>query len=182
MSGDLKHNDVALKLRSLQNYSGYTLQEMADTSGMPKRSLENYMRQKNLQRRGLDALNSLADGLKVSIDWLLGRTDEKFTPEFTTEDYALFCHSVVLRLLDEVVRTAGKRPEIFDADLLTIDDVPISDVSLAAMLDFMHVVKVQGGNPSRPKGYGVEQFRSISDVAISKGLPQYVETILRHEL
>ena len=174
--------DVAQKLRSLQSHYGLTLQEMADRCALPKRSLENYMRLKKPQRPGLDALRSIADGLKVSIDWLLGRIDERFAPEFTTEDYALFCHSVVLRLLDEVVTNAAKNPEAFDADKLTINDVAISDISAAAILDFIHVVEKQKGNPNRPSGYGVEQFKSIAGSAIAKGRPQHVEEILGRKL
>jgi transcriptional regulator with XRE-family HTH domain len=178
MSDDPKFNDVAQKLRSIQNHYGYTLQEMADNCGMPKWSLENYMRLKNPQRPGLDALKSLADGLNVSIDWLLGRVDERFAPELTTEDYALFCHSVVLRLPGQIVTAASERPEAFDAKLYTIDGVSTSDISAAAM----HVVQRQGGNPNTPKEYGIEQFRSIGDSDISERLPQHVEDILASEL
>ena len=130
----------------------------------------------------LDALRSIADGLKVSIDWLLGRIDERFAPEFTTEDYALFCQSVVLRLLDEVVTNAAKNPEAHDADKLTINDVPISDISAAAILDFIHIVERQKGNSNRPSGYGVEQIGSIAGSANSKGLPQHVEGIPERKL
>lgn len=169
MSDTAADDDVARKLRALQDFYGLTLQEMADRCGLPKRSLENYIRTKKPQRPGLDALRSMADGLEVSIDWLIGRTDEAFAPEFSTEDYALFCHGVVLRLLADLIPLASNEPSAFDDKKLTIKDVEHTDIAASAMLEFIEVVRIQSGNKGRPEGYFGTKFRVVSESAKQRG-------------
>ncbi|MDA7427907.1 helix-turn-helix transcriptional regulator [Primorskyibacter aestuariivivens] len=170
--------DVAGRLRALQEHYGLTIQEMADRCSLPKRSLENYMKRTNPQRPGLDALRGIADGMGVSIDWLVGRSPEMSAPEFRSEDYATFCHSVVLRLLSELIPIAASEPGRFDAQLLTIDGRDHADIAARAMLDFMNVVRVQSGNATRPEGYFHRQFDAISKRAdrTEKGGSNSVDT------
>lgn len=72
-------------LRRLKVANGWTLAEMASLTGLPKRSIESYMREKDPQKPGLDALKRMAKGLNVSVDALVfGGSDE---PE--KDDYEL---------------------------------------------------------------------------------------------
>ncbi len=80
MEDSAEQTTVAERLRALQSQNGMTIAEMAETCGLPKRSLENYMNVRVPQRPGVDALIAIAKGLDVSIDWLVGLTD---TPEFS---------------------------------------------------------------------------------------------------
>ena len=55
--------EVAQRLRRLQAEEGITLQEMADRCGISKASLANYVRQKDPQKPGLDAVVAIAEGM-----------------------------------------------------------------------------------------------------------------------
>lgn len=63
--------DFSRRLRHLRNINDWTVQEMAEMTGVPKRTLDNYMLKKNAPQPGLDALVKIAVGLGVSLDWLL---------------------------------------------------------------------------------------------------------------
>lgn len=52
-----------------------TIKEMAQPCGVPKSSLEGYLRLKEPKRPGIDAVVSIAAAMNVSIDWLVGRSD-----------------------------------------------------------------------------------------------------------
>lgn len=175
---ELSKDVVAERLRALQSHYGSTLQEMADRCGLPKRSLENYMRSKNPQRPGLDALVSMANGFEVSVDWLVGRSNERHAPEFTTEAYALFCHSVVLRLLDELIHIAAEDPQAFDQNRRTIAGRDFADIAAWAMLEFFEVVNVQRGNAKRPHGYFQDRFQDASDRAKRNAITRSVSDLL----
>lgn len=62
--------DFAERLRTLREGQGLTVQEMADRTGVPKRSLEKYMLRTEANTPGLDALVKLSKGLSISLDWL----------------------------------------------------------------------------------------------------------------
>jgi len=63
---------IDARLRQLQAEHGWSLQQLADRTGLSKSSLQNYMRKKEPQKPGVDAIVALAAGLGVSTDWLLG--------------------------------------------------------------------------------------------------------------
>lgn len=63
--------EFSRRLRHLRNINDWTVQEMAEMTGVPKRTLDNYMQKKNAPQPGLDALVKIASGLGVSLDWLL---------------------------------------------------------------------------------------------------------------
>jgi transcriptional regulator with XRE-family HTH domain len=63
---------IDARLRRLQSEHGWSLQQVADRTGLSKSSVQNYMRKNDPQKPGVDALIALASGLDVSTDWLLG--------------------------------------------------------------------------------------------------------------
>lgn len=169
MSNDAVSTDIAARLRQLQTKQGLTLQEMADRCGLPKRSLENYMKPKDAQRPGVDALLGIADGLNVSIDWIVGRSEELGTPEFTREDYAVFCQSAVLHVLIRILDAVKANPTgAIDVEAGRIMGYELHEVAAVAMLDFVAISELQAGHPSRPKDYFKRSFASLSDMALNR--------------
>lgn len=64
-------SELVQRLHSLRVGRGLTINQMADQCGLPKSSLESYMRMSGAKRPGIDALASIASGLGVSLDWLV---------------------------------------------------------------------------------------------------------------
>lgn len=52
-----------------------TEKELAKRSGVPNRSISNYINRKNMMKA--DALAAIAEALECSTDWLLGRKEER---------------------------------------------------------------------------------------------------------
>lgn len=63
--------DLAARLRTLQGSQDWTVQEMAALAGLPKRSLENYMRKTGPQIPSAEVLAKMAEAYGVPVDWLL---------------------------------------------------------------------------------------------------------------
>lgn len=77
-SGSSSDNqDIADRLRQVQREQGLSVEQMADRAGVPKNSLQNYMRRSGTQKPGFDAIIGICDGMGISADWLLGRTTQK---------------------------------------------------------------------------------------------------------
>ncbi|MGC9418277.1 MAG: helix-turn-helix domain-containing protein [Rhodovulum sp.] len=100
---DTEEPDILVRrLHSLLVSHGLTIKEMAERCGVPKSSLEGYMRLKGAKRPGVDALVAIADGMGVSIDWLVGRTDAWQPSEEDRQRYALALFDTVVELLREI--------------------------------------------------------------------------------
>jgi transcriptional regulator with XRE-family HTH domain len=67
----LMTQDVASRLRELRDGTGLTVADMAERTGLPKRTLDKYMLRSNPSLPGFDALIALSKGLGVSLDWLV---------------------------------------------------------------------------------------------------------------
>ncbi|HMS96633.1 MAG TPA: helix-turn-helix domain-containing protein [Tabrizicola sp.] len=88
------------RLHSLAVQRRLTIKEMAQLCGLPKSSLEGYMRLKDAKRPGIDALISIANAMDVSIDWLVGRSDGRQVGEDERRRLVL----AMFRLTIEVLR------------------------------------------------------------------------------
>lgn len=66
---------ISDRLRALKDQQGWTAQQMADATGMSRRTLESYMKRENAALPGLEALCQISRGLGVSLDWLAGVGD-----------------------------------------------------------------------------------------------------------
>lgn len=95
-------NELVQRLRQLRVSKGLTIQQMAETCGVPKSSLESYMRMSGAKRPGVDALISIADNMDVSLDWLVGRSNRKNQSENDKQRYALTVFDIVLELLRDI--------------------------------------------------------------------------------
>lgn len=64
-------NELSLRLRELRDRNSWTVADMAERTGIPKRTLDKYMLRSGASLPGFDALCSLSKGLGVSLDWLV---------------------------------------------------------------------------------------------------------------
>lgn len=71
MENSYTHTAFAKRLRQLHGKQDWTVQEMADLAGIPKRSLENYMRKSSPQVPSVEVLVKMSIGYGVPADWLL---------------------------------------------------------------------------------------------------------------
>lgn len=62
---------LASRLRQLQVQNDWTVVEMAQLVGIPKRSLENYMRKEHAQVPSVEVIVKMSQGFGVALDWLL---------------------------------------------------------------------------------------------------------------
>jgi len=62
---------VSFRLRSLRDRNGWTVADMAERTGIPKRSLDKYLLLHSASLPGFEALRMLSKGLGVSLDWLV---------------------------------------------------------------------------------------------------------------
>lgn len=65
------------RLRILKDELGATAQEMADRSGIPKRTLEKYMLKSGAASPGIEVVQTICTTFDVSADWLLGLSDKR---------------------------------------------------------------------------------------------------------
>lgn len=75
--------DLSSRLRELRERNNWTVADMAERTGIPKRTLDKYMLRQSASLPGFDALCSLSRGLGVSLDWLI------FGAEFASEGVEL---------------------------------------------------------------------------------------------
>ncbi|NDW44389.1 helix-turn-helix domain-containing protein [Ruegeria sp. PrR005] len=95
-------SDLAKRLRTLQASEGLSIQEMAERCGLSKASLANYLRLKDPQRPGFDAVVAIANGMGVSIDWLAGLAADSTPAKEAKYSDALMVFSVAHQLLVEL--------------------------------------------------------------------------------
>lgn len=143
--------EIVNRLLLLRLRNGLTTQKMAEICGLPKSSLESYMKVIGAKRPGLDALMAIAEGMDVSIDWLVGRTEDSFSPKLNQREYALACFNAALRLLRFLREFEEANPgPLFTAE--TAAGKQDYHIAANAMLDFMEAVRLyqnSGKNPDR---------------------------------
>lgn len=62
------------RLRSLQAGNNWTVQDLADKTGISKRTLDKYLLKTGASQPGIDVVVKIAEALGVSLDWIvLGR-------------------------------------------------------------------------------------------------------------
>lgn len=68
-------SDLSFRLRGLRDRNSWTVADMAERTGIPKRTLDKYMLRNDASLPGFDALCALSRGLGVSLDWLVFGAD-----------------------------------------------------------------------------------------------------------
>ncbi|TCM79650.1 helix-turn-helix domain-containing protein [Rhodovulum steppense] len=106
--------DLSARLRDLKEAHGWTAKEMGEMIGIPKRTMESYMRPRDAAYPGVDALRKLATGLGVSLDWLV------FGAECAGRRSASLAKLVTLSAAREVL------PDLFQA-IDRVDDEPLEE-------------------------------------------------------
>lgn len=106
-------SEIALRLRKLRDQSGWTVADMAERSGIPKRTLDKYMLRAGASLPGFDALCSLSKGLGVSLDWLVFGADTASNGVELIVDRAT--NDVVILLIETILH----HHKIGQPDLLT---------------------------------------------------------------
>lgn len=64
-------SQVSNRLRELRDQNNWTVADMSERTGIPKRTLDKYMLRQGASLPGLEALCALSRGLGVSLDWLI---------------------------------------------------------------------------------------------------------------
>lgn len=141
MSNKEPTSELVNRLHSLRIRRGMTIQQMAEASGLPKSSLESYMRIEGARRPGVDALVSLANGLDVSIDWLVGRSNDSFSRSLTEKDYAISCFSAVLGVLNWL-HEKQLDSAISIIETHSIAGVEDAEIAAKAMLTFVENISI----------------------------------------
>lgn len=145
---DIERPDTLVdRLHMVQNRAGLSIKEMAERCGVPKSSLESYMRLKgDAKRPGIDALIAISRGMNVSIDWLVGRSAESSSHTIRQRDYALGCFNVVLALLNWLKTQQEKSPSpILTSDTIAgLDDATIAARSMMEFVETMQRVAATG--------------------------------------
>ena len=160
MSED-EHPDILVqRLHMLAVQRGLTIKDMAQRCGVPKSSLEGYMRLKDAKRPGVDALVSIADAMEVSTDWLVGRSDAKELGEGERRRIAI----AMFRLTVEVLKDIEAAQKDSDIPILKDGKVgarPIADHAAQVMLHFLAKEKLF-------EGYGLTDFMRVVDDLLEK--------------
>jgi len=160
MADNEKPDVLVERLHTIQYREGLTIKEMAERCGLPKSSLESYMRVKGAKRPGIDALIAISNGMDVSIDWLVGRSIESFSPNLRQRDYALGCFNVVLSLLHWLRQQQDREPKsIFEEECIAgLDDATIAARS---MMEFVEIIQLYAANGDRFGEIRAELHKSL---------------------
>ncbi|MDP5308155.1 helix-turn-helix domain-containing protein [Paracoccus spongiarum] len=153
-------SELVHRLHRLRVDNGLTIQEMAERCGIPKSSLESYMRTEGARKPGLDALVAISDGMRVSLDWLVGRAADNFDAEATKKDFALACFNVVQSLIDWMrAQQSEHDTSIFDAG--TVAGIPDPEIAAKSMLIFVAMTERFKRNS---RAYGADRAALYDDL------------------
>ncbi len=128
------------RLHLLRARSGLTTQQMATRCGLPKSTMESYLRLKNPKRPGVDAMIAIAGAMGVSLDWLVGRIGDDQQPTLHQRDYALGCFNTIMELLQWLRVEYTKNPNTLfeDGKIAGRDEAEIAAKGMAVFTEAMH--------------------------------------------
>ena len=102
MSENARTDVLVQRLHGLAVQHALTIKDMAQRCGVPKSSLEGYMRLKAAKRPGVDALVAIADAMGVSIDWLVDRSDSREVGEAERRRIAIAMFRFMVEILKDI--------------------------------------------------------------------------------
>ncbi|MGG7567740.1 helix-turn-helix domain-containing protein [Rhodovulum sp. DZ06] len=136
MHDESSPSELVLRLHQLRVERGVTIQAMAELCGLPKSTLESYMKMKAARRPGLDALIAIANGMDVSIDWLVGRASSKALDEDAKRKLAVAAYDATVHLLQQLCKAQAESSKpVISED--RIAGRTIDHTAVLAMLDFV---------------------------------------------
>lgn len=91
--------DLAIRLRDLRDHNNWTVADMAERTGIPKRTLDKYILRQEASLPGFEALCALSKGLGVSLDWLV------FGSESAGESLELFVDRAAYEVVNKFAET-----------------------------------------------------------------------------
>ena len=146
-------DDLSFRLRSLRDKRQWTVADMAERTGIPKRTLDKYMLRNNAILPGYEALLSLSKGLGVSLDWLVFGAESvsevsKLIAEMAATKVSRQYFETILRELqkakvldpsEEVL--FGLSPEMWAGDMGTrvgeaVQDIAAGGITLEELLNW----------------------------------------------
>ena len=133
--------ELVQRLHTLRIARGLTILQMSEICGIPKSSLESYMKMFAAKRPGLDAIVAIADGMNVSIDWLVGRAVDNHSLRLTQKDYAMGCFATVSALLNWLHEEQEKCLETVIGNEV-IAGIPDTEIAAKSMLTFVEKMQL----------------------------------------
>lgn len=114
--------DLAARLRELQEQTGWSVADMAERTGIPKRSFEKYLLREGASLPGFDALCQMSKGLGVSLDWLVFGVDGASEPVALLTERATY--DVVRMYIETLLRYHSEgRPLVENGEVLGLQTV-----------------------------------------------------------
>jgi hypothetical protein len=110
----------------------------------------------NPQRPGLDALVAIADGLDLSVDWLIGRAADSMPRNVSRKALALLCFNAVLKVAAERL---GR--DDFDRNY---------QIAAATMLEFYDEMRHQDSRADTSANFNSLAAGLLSDVEAETGV------------
>lgn len=105
-------SEVAARLRYLQDRNNWTVADMAERTGIPKRTLDKYLLRNDASLPGFQALCDLSKGLGVSLDWLVFGADSASEPVALYTERATY--EVLMTFIEGLLRMHSEGKKLFD--------------------------------------------------------------------
>lgn len=116
------------RLQKARKMKGMTQQEVADKFGISHGTLSGYER--NYRDPDTEVLNRLADLYNVSVDWLVGRTND--SKQVLSQDARLLIDS--LEMSDE---------EIIKTFNLTVDGISLTPEQIKSFIGYVRIERMK---------------------------------------
>jgi len=114
--------DLATRLRDLQEQTNWSVADMSERTGIPKRSFEKYLLREGASLPGFDALCQMSKGLGVSLDWLVFGADGASEPVALLAERATY--DVVRLYIETLLRYHSEgRPLVENGEVLGLQTV-----------------------------------------------------------
>ncbi len=114
--------DLAYRLRDLQEHTNWSVADMAERTGIPKRSFEKYLLRDGASLPGFEALCQMSKGLGVSLDWLVFGADGASEPVVLLAERATY--DVARLYIETLLRYHSQgRPLVENGEVLGLETV-----------------------------------------------------------
>ncbi len=116
--GSVSDSVFSARLRLLKDERGLTAQDMADQTGVPKRTLEKYMLKSGAASPGIDAIKAICKAFEASSDWLLGLAERPSLAVSEIDATEIAARAVFEHFITNVNHTQKWMGDVFQNGLL----------------------------------------------------------------